>query len=129
MDPSQPKPGGLVDAIRRIGDTALALIQNRLQLFAVEVQEEKYRLLQAIGGLLLGVMLIFLGMVVGMGALAYWVWQVVGVLGVLGLCLLLLLAGVAVIAAMWNRIKSAGTPFSGSIGELKKDREWLQRKN
>jgi len=130
MDSPRSKPGGLlVEAIKRIGDTALALIQNRLQLFAVEVQQEKYRLLQAIGGLMLGAMLFFLGLVVGTGALAYWVWQVMGVLGVVGLCLLFLVAGAVVIATMWNRIKSAGIPFSGSIGELRKDRECLQRRN
>lgn len=129
MDSSQSKPAGLVEAIKRIGDTALALIQNRLQLFAVEVQEEKYRLLQSLFGLMLGGMLVFLGLVVGMGALAYWVWQVAGVLGVVALGLLLLVAGGGIIATMWKRIRSAGMPFSASIGELRKDREWLQRKD
>lgn len=129
MDPSsQPKAGGVVEALKRAGDTILALLQNRLQLFAVELQEERYRVLQSLIWLAVGGMLIFLGLTVGLGALVVFVWDTMGVLGLIGVCALLLIAGGVVLAVMWNRLKSAGTPFSGTLSELRKDREWFQQK-
>jgi uncharacterized membrane protein YqjE len=120
--------GGVVEALKRAGETALALLQNRLQLFAVELQEEKYRLLQSMLWLAMGAMLIFLGLTVGLGALIVWVWKTTGVLGLIGICILMLIAGAVVVSITWKRMKSAGTPFSGTVAELRKDREWLQQK-
>jgi uncharacterized membrane protein YqjE len=128
MESSQPKTGGVVEALKRAGDSALALLQNRLQLFVVELQEEKYRLLQSMLWLALGAMLIFLGLTVGLGALIVWVWDTLGWLGLIGICVLMLIAGALVVSTTWKRMKSAGTPFSGTVAELRKDREWLQRK-
>ncbi len=118
----------MVEALKRAGETALALLQNRLQLFAVELQEEKYRLLQSMLWLAMGAMLIFLGLTVGLGALIVWVWKTTGVLGLIGICILMLIAGAVVVSITWKRMKSAGTPFSGTVAELRKDREWLQQK-
>ena len=50
-------------------------------------------------------------------------------LGIEGGFNILLLAGVIVIAILWNRLKSSEPPFAGTIRELKKDGEWLQRKS
>jgi len=129
MAASEPKPGGMIDSAKRVGESALALLQNRLQLFAVELQEEKYRAIQALIWLLIALTLIFLGVAMGVGTLAVLVWIQWGVPGLASLTLLLLAGGAVVLAIMWNRLKSAGTPFSGTIQELKKDGEWLRGKH
>jgi uncharacterized membrane protein YqjE len=129
MATSEPKTGGVIDSAKRVGESALALLQNRLQLFAVELQEEKYRALQALIWLTIALALIFLGLAMGAGTLALLVWNQWGVLGLAGLTLLLLAGGVVLLAIMWNRLKSGGAPFSGTIQELKKDGEWLRRKH
>jgi uncharacterized membrane protein YqjE len=111
-----------------VGEAALALLHNRLQLLSVELQEEKYRVLQALLWLAGGIILVFLGLAIGVGTLAMVVYGLWGVPGLAGFTVLLLLLGVIVLAVMWHRLKSAGTPFSGTLTELKKDSEWLRRK-
>ena len=45
MNPNPP-PGGLFDSLRRIADNALATVHNRAELFALELHEEKCRLVE-----------------------------------------------------------------------------------
>lgn len=129
MASSETKSGGIIDSVKRVGESALALLHNRLQLFSVELQEEKYRVLQAVLWLSAGVILVFLGLAMGVGTVAMLVYGQWGVPGLAGLTILLLAVGAIVLAVMWNRVKSRGTPFSGTLQELKKDTEWLQRKH
>lgn len=129
MPSFEPKSPGIIDSVKRVGETALALLHNRLQLFSVELQEEKYRVLQGLLWLSTGVILIFLGLAMGVGTVAVLVHGQWGVVGLAGLTALLLIIGAIVLAVMWNRLKSSGTPFSGTLQELRKDSEWLQRKN
>lgn len=128
MATPKPKSRGLIDSVKQLGETALALLENRLQLFSVELQEEKYSVLQALLWLAAGMILIFLGLAVGVITVAMLVLNSWGVPGLAGLTLLLLIVGVGVLWAMWSRLKSGGTPFSGTLQELKKDQEWLRRK-
>jgi uncharacterized membrane protein YqjE len=129
MASSETKSAGIIDSVKQVGESALALLHNRLQLFSVELQEEKYRVLQALLWLSTGVILIFLGLAMGVGTVAMLVYGQWGVAGLAGLTVLLLVVGAIVLAVMWNRMKSNGTPFSGTLQELKKDSEWLQRKS
>jgi len=129
MPSFEPKSPGIIDSVKRVGETALALLHNRLQLFSVELQEEKYRVLQGLLWLSTGVILIFLGLAMGVATVAVLVHGQWGVVGLAGLTALLVIIGAIVLAVMWNRLKSSGTPFSGTLQELRKDSEWLQRKN
>lgn len=128
MATSDPKAGGIIESVRRVGHSFVALVQNRLQLFSVELQEEKYRAVQVLLWLAGGVILLFLGMAMGVGALGILVYTQWGIPGLAGLTLLLLLLGAIVIAVLWNRLKTSEPPFAGTLRELKKDSEWLQRK-
>lgn len=129
MAASEPKPGGIIDSVRRVGETALALLHARLQLLSVELQEEKYRAVQAMLWLCSGVVLIFLGLAIGVGTLALLTYGQWGIAGLVGLTLLLLAVGIIVLAVMWNRLKSGGMPFNGTLEELRKDSEWFRRKH
>ena len=129
MASSEPKSAGIIESVKRLGETALALLQNRLQLFSVELQEEKYRAIQAVLWLSAGVAFVFLGLAIGVATVAILVLQQWGLPGLAGLTLLLLAVGAGVIAVMWSRLKSGGLPFSGTLQELKKDSEWLRRKH
>lgn len=112
--------------MKRLAASLLGLLHNRLQLFSVELQEEKYRLIQALLWLVGGVVFVFLGLALGVGAVALAVHREWGVAGLLVFAFVLLLAGALLLATMWNRLKSGGTPFSATIEELKKDSQWLQ---
>jgi uncharacterized membrane protein YqjE len=48
MSDSRECQGGIFASLRRILDGGLAITQKRVELFAVELREEKYRLIEAI---------------------------------------------------------------------------------
>jgi uncharacterized membrane protein YqjE len=129
MSSPEPKTSGLIDSVKRVGESALALLHNRLQLFSVELQEEKLRVIQAVLWLCTGVILIFLGLAMAVGTVAMLVHACWGVMGLAGLTALLIVVGAIVLAVMWNRLKASGSPFSGTLQELKKDSEWFHQKN
>lgn len=129
MPQTEPPPGGIFESLRKLLDTGLALCQNRLELFGVEVQEQKTRFLRlfilAAAALLLGntaVLVITATLVVLAGEQAR-------VFVLVGLSLLYLAAAVVAFLLLRREFKSAPPPFSGTISEFKKDREWLDPRN
>src|SRR5471030_606854 len=46
MEKPPPAPTGFLGSFRVLGDGALATVQDRIELFTVELQEEKFRLIQ-----------------------------------------------------------------------------------
>jgi uncharacterized membrane protein YqjE len=109
---------------RRIGASILAAAQNRVELFGIEAREEKLRLAEAF--LLAAIVFFFaqLGLLLLTLALAFLLREkAVWVLAVGGL--------VYGAIAFWfgavlrRRLRNRPPPFSGTVAELKKDREWL----
>ena len=129
MASSDPKAGGMIASVRRVGHSLVALLQNRLELFSVELQQEKFRAVQVVLWLVAGGALVFLGLAMGVGAVGIFVYTRWGIAGLAGLTALLLALGGIVLAGLWNRLKTGERPFAGTIQELKKDSEWLQRKH
>jgi uncharacterized membrane protein YqjE len=125
MPDDQSRPRGVLESLRKIGDNSVALLQNRLELFGLELQEHKERLVKV---LLLAVGLLFLG---NMAALVVTVTIVVlagpearkPVLIVLSL--LYLLATCVAFFALRKELRGCPPPLSDTVSELKKDRDWL----
>jgi uncharacterized membrane protein YqjE len=129
MDEASDKSGGWQHSIRRAGDTLLGLAQNRFELFAVELQEEKLRALDVIIWLVVALALIVAGLLVGLGALALYLWRTAGYLGLIGLALGTLAAGAVVLRKIRNQIRNGPTPFGQCLEEFRKDRECMRDGN
>ncbi len=119
---------GIFASLRRLLKTVLAIAQNRLDLFLVELRQEQLQFFDTL--LLLGVVLILAGMTL----LVLTVTIVVLCLRAdhLGLIVvLMLLYLVATALAVWRlRIRLRGwTPFSATVAELKKDKACLEDKS
>ena len=111
---------GFFASLRRLLKTVCAIAQNRLELFLVELQEERWQLFDTL--LLLGAVLILAAMTL-----------MVLTVTIVVLCLradrldllvaLMLLYLVATIVAVWRlRVRLIGwAPFSATVAELKKD--------
>jgi uncharacterized membrane protein YqjE len=118
---SDAKATGLFGSLKRLGDLTLATAQNRLQLFAVELQEEKIRFVQAI---------VLAAAAVALGAVALTLVTITVVVlcwdggRVPALCVLSGLYIIATGAAVWLlKKKLAGAPaFNSTLSELEKDR-------
>ena len=122
---AKPAPAGLLEALRRLVDHGLELLQLRLSLLGTELEAEKLRLFGALLGALMA--LLFGGMALGLLSLAVvllchdaWRWLAALLLGVLYL-------GLA--WGLWNRaqarLSAPGGLFAASLAELKRDRQEL----
>jgi len=119
-----PKPSWF-DGLRRGVDSAVGLVQSRLEIFSVELQEEKLRTLRLLLWLGLAVALGGAGLMVIIAALALFLWSTAGYLGLIGLALLTFAAAAAVVWQVRKAIQNGPTPFHTTVNEFRKDRECL----
>jgi len=125
MDNAEPASPGFFASVRKLLDTGLATLQNRVELLAVEFQEEKDH---AVELLMWVVALLFFGIltVVVLTATIILIFpQELRVYAAGGLTLLYLLGAIWAFLGLRTRLKNRPIPFSASIEEIKKDREWL----
>jgi uncharacterized membrane protein YqjE len=119
---------GIFASLRRLLKTILAIAHNRLELLLVELQEERWRLLNTL--LLAGIVLILMLMTLLVPTVTIMVLCVkADRLDLLILLMLLYLA--ATIVAFWRlraRVKH-WAPFSATLAELKKDKACLDEKS
>jgi uncharacterized membrane protein YqjE len=121
-----PNPPGLFSLFRRMGITAVSALQNRAELLAVELREENLRLVELF---IWGLTACFLGLmflIVVTFTVIYLFSPNYRVFAALGFCVLYLAGAVFALLNLKALAKSASTPFADSIGEIKKDAEWLE---
>ena len=125
MGESEPSHRGVLDSLRRLCDQVLGLAQNRLELFAVEVREEKERLIRA---LVLAAVLVFLScMAIVVATVTIVVLAGDSLRGpvLIGLCVVYIVAAVAAFLALRKQLRAGPPPFHETVSEFKKDRDWL----
>ena len=126
-DTSESKTG-IWTSLKKTLDAVLRTVENRVELLSVELQEEKCRLVEAL--LCVAAVVTF-----GMMALTLITFTLVAVFWengripvLVGLCVVyLVIAGLAW-RALQTRLK-ARSAFSGTLEEIKKDRECLKTDN
>jgi uncharacterized membrane protein YqjE len=129
MSDGDPKPDGWTETLRRSGDSLVGLVQSRLELFTVELQEEKLRAINLLIWLTIALALGVAGLLVAVGALALFLWNTAGYLGLIGLAVLTLASAAGLLWWLRQRLETGVTPFSTTVTEFKKDREWLRKKS
>ena len=118
-------PPGLGTA-RRLADNALAAVQTRIELFALELREEKTSALE---------LLIWVCTALFFGMMA--VITIIATIIILfppdariyatgGFALLFTIGAIWAYTRMRSRLKNQDVPFNDTINEFKRDREWLQ---
>lgn len=127
MDENENIPPGLLNTLRRLGATILAIFQNRLELLIVELQEHRIRLVEALLLVAAIVALGFFTLTLAAAAVIFLVWKAFGVAG------LFVLSGIGLIGTLlvgWRlRARLKNWPLlAGTLAELRKDREWLENK-
>jgi uncharacterized membrane protein YqjE len=125
MAEDQPPGSGLLESLRRLCSNGLALVQNRIELFAVELQEQKVRLVKT---LLLTALTVFLGntaVLVLTATVVVLVGEEAFKFVLIGLSLFYSLAALAAGLLLRRELRSAPPPFADSMSELKKDCECL----
>ena len=126
MEPVPPVSAGFIGSFQALGDGLLVTVQDRIELFAAELHEEKYRLIQT---------LVWIGAAVSTGMLTiaftsiwlvylFWDTARLAVLGGLALTYAALL--VAIILSFRHWVARQPEPFLATRQELGKDRACIR---
>jgi uncharacterized membrane protein YqjE len=121
---AEGRTSGILGSVARIVETVLATVQNRLELFAVELKEEKGHLIQL---LILAVVVVILGLmalILLTFAIIAWFWESGRMAAVLTLLLIYLTGAIAAGRVLQLRLKR-WQAFAATLNELKKDRACL----
>jgi uncharacterized membrane protein YqjE len=124
-----PGPTSLRGSLRALGDNLLASAQDRIELFALELQEEKCRLVRTFVFVIAVVFLCMMAILFASLTAVYLFWDSarLGVLG--GLTVVYAGAFVVAIIALRRHWARQPRPFSATQQELMEDRECIRNRN
>ena len=111
----------MTDTLGRLGATLLSMVQTRLELVAIEMEEESRRLLGYFALVLLSLVLFGIAMLLVSLTIILVFWDTYRIQAALGLALLF--GAAAVVASMTLRASFAKRPrlLSATVGELNTD--------
>jgi len=123
---SDPAPTRLGESLKGLADSGLATLQTRLELFSVELKEEKLRASGFLFDTVLAALFIGFGVVFLMAFLTVLFWDSHRLLA-LGLATTgLFIAGVWAATRAAGRLRSGSRLFASSRAEIAQDREALR---
>ncbi|MGG2671131.1 phage holin family protein [Pseudomonas aeruginosa] len=119
-DPADGRP-----SLRRFGAAFLGLLHGHVELFGIELQEQKANTLRLL--LFAGLALVFaLLLLVGLSLLLLIVfWDTNRLAAALGLCLFYVIGSLFCGWRLYQSINDESSPFSATLEELANDRERL----
>ncbi len=129
MEKASPASTGFMGSFRVLGDTLLASVQDRLELFSIELQEEKFRLIQAFIWISAAVFTGMMAIVFASLTLVYLFWETARLAALGGLTIIYAGALLAIIFAFRRHLARQPRPFAASLHEIGEDRACIQPKN
>ena len=129
MDTRGPGASGLLGSLRGLADGLIGSAHDRLELLAVELHEEKHRLVQIFIWISAIVFLAMLAMVFASMALVVLFWETARVAVVCSLAGLYITALVATAVGFKRYLKRQPKPFAATLSELREDRECIRAEN
>ncbi|WP_457323798.1 phage holin family protein [Roseateles sp. P5_E11] len=113
--------------LRRLGVSLLTLSRIRLELFAIEAQEEKERIASLLLWAVLAALLAGFGLLMGLVLITVAFWDDHRLLALGGGTVVLIAAAVVAVLKVKKLIDQPASLFQSSIGELRADAEALRR--
>ena len=125
---TSPSPG-VLSSLRSLGDGLLASIQGRLELIAIELQEEKLRLIQTFIWISAAVFSGLLAIVFASLTLVYLFWDSARLAVLGGLTLFYVATLVAVVWAFRRYLARQPNPFAATLEEIGEDRACIRNQS
>lgn len=123
---STPSSTGLLHALRSFGDGLLGSLEDRLSLLAVELQEEKFRLIQIFIWISAAVFTGMLAITFASLTLVYLFWDTARLGVLVGLTVLYVGAATTIVVSFRRYLSRQPKPFAATLTELKEDREAIR---
>lgn len=121
-----PQALGFVGIARRLLRTGVSALGNRAELFSIELQEEKARLLEVLFWALMSVFLAVIGIVVLTGTIIFLFREEWRIYAAAAFGFLYLAGAVGALFSVKSMLKNGSPPFSETIAQVKKDRACLE---
>jgi uncharacterized membrane protein YqjE len=122
-------PSGFLGSFKTLGDSLLGTVQDRLKLFSLELQEEKFRLIRIFlwisAAVFTGMMMIAFGSL----TIVYLFWESARIAALGGLTAVYAAALIWIIVSFRRFLARQPHPFDATLAELGKDRECIGTKN
>ncbi len=129
MATEAPAAPGLLGSIRTLGDALVATLQDRLELVSVELQEEKFRLIQIFIWISAAVFAGMMAITFASLTLVYLCWESARLAVLGGLTLLYTGALVAIVIAFRRFLARQPRPFAATLQEIGEDRACMRTGN
>lgn len=123
-----PAPAGFVASLRSLGDGLLATAQHRFQLLSVELQEEKFRLIQIFIWISVAVFTGMMAITFVSLTLVYLFWESARLAVLGGLAGFYTTALIVCILTFRSYLARQPAPFAATLQELEEDRACIQPK-
>ena len=126
---SEPVSGeagpGIVQSLRNLAATLVALLRTRFELLATELEEERIRLLQILFWAAGALFFFGVGILLLVVLIIAVFWDSYRIAAIVALAAIFLAAGVGMAFGVRRRMNARPKLFSASLDELTKDRDHL----
>lgn len=129
MEPSPSESSGLLGSLRSFADGLLGSLHDRIELLSIELQEEKYRLIQVFIWISLMVFLAILATVFASFVLVAIFWDTARVTVICALAGAYILGLIVALVGFRRFLARQPKPFAATLSELRKDRECFRTKS
>jgi uncharacterized membrane protein YqjE len=129
METPATPPEGYLNSLRTLGDGLLASVQDRFELFTVELQEEKLRLIQSFIWISAAVFTGMMAITFASLSLVYIFWESARLAVLVGLTIVYAGGFTAIVVAFKRYVSRQPNPFSATLHELGEDRACIRTRN
>ena len=129
MNDAPAAPRGLVDSLRALGDGLLASAQDRVALFALELQEEKLRVIQTLVWVAALIVTGVIALAMVSATLVYLFWDTARTTVLVALSGVHAALFLGTVAGFRRMLARQPRPLGASLEELTEDRRCLRGDN
>lgn len=129
MEPATPASAGYLSSLRSLADGLLGLAQHRIQLFTLELQEEKFRLIQTFLWISAAVFAAMMAVTFASLTLVYLFWETARLAVLGGLAVFYAGALGAIVIACRRFLAGQPSPFAATLQEFGEDRSCIRARN
>ncbi len=128
-DPASGDTGaGIVQSLRNLAGTLVALLRTRFELLAAELEEERVRLLELLFWAAGALIFLAVGVLLLVVFLVAVFWDSYRIAAIVVLAGIFFAIGVAMAMGVRNRMRARPRMFSASLDELARDKDQLTRR-
>lgn len=127
MNTSNPSSGSYLGSLRTLGSGLIDSAHDRFELFTIELQEEKLRLLQSLIWISAGIFVALMSVTFFSLSIVYVVGEAARPLALSGMTALYLLLLAAIVIGFRRHLARQSKPFAATLSELRQDSACIRR--